>query len=111
MVRVAGGGDEGQRRGGGQEVGGRGGGGVHPWDGRTPRTVAAVRIQSFLLLTSVTEPDPDNLLLQAETVRDVLNLLAGRLRVGVEGSLQRYPDCVVDGSSLLPPPGERLLGS
>ena len=109
VVRVVAGRREGQGRGRGQGVGG-GGGGVLVRDGRAARGVGAVRIHSLLLLSPITKPDPDNLLLQAEPVRDVLDLLAARLGIGVEGSLERDPHGVVDAGPLLPPPGQRLLG-
>ena len=100
---------EGQGRGRGQGVGG-GGGGVLVRDGGAARGVGAVRVHPLLLLAPVTEPDPDNLLLQTEPVRDVLHLLAARLRVGVEGPLEGDPDGVVNAGPLLPPPGQSLLG-
>ena len=61
------------------------------------------------IFSPVAEPDPDDLLLHVEAVRHVLNLLAGRLRVLGERPFQRYPDCRLDGGSLLAPPPDGVV--
>ena len=62
-------------------------------------------------MPTVAEPHPHHLFLHAEPVGDVLHLLAAGLWVGVEGPLEGHPDRVVNGGSLLPPPGQGFLCS
>ena len=78
-------------------------------DGGAPWGVRAVGVHPLLLLSPIAKPNSDHLLLQAEPVRDVLDLLAAGLGVGVEGPLQCDPHGVVDAGPLLPPPGQSLL--
>ena len=101
-------GGEGGRRG---AEGHRGAQGARHWQrgggarGALCVPVGRVRVQSLLFLAPVAEPDPDHLALHVQVVRHEGDLLPGRLRVLVEGSLQRDPDSRVDGGALLSPPG------
>ena len=71
--------------------------------------VGRVGVQSLLLLAPIAEPDPDHLALHVEIVGHVANVLAGGLRVLVEGPLQRDPDGRVDGGPLLAASVDGLL--
>ena len=66
-----------------------------------------VGVESLLLLPAVAEPDPDHLPLHVQVVRHEGDLLPRRLRVLVEGSLQRDPDSRVDRGALLSPPNRK----
>ena len=67
-----------------------------------------VGVESLLLLPAVAEPDPHHLPLHVQVVRHEGDLLPRRLRVLVEGSLQRDPDSRVDRGALLSPPDRKI---
>ena len=85
--------------------GGPGGGAA----GGTLVIVGRAGVETFLLLSAVTEPDPHHLPLHVQRVRDECDLFTGGFRILVKCSLQGDPNCGVNGSSLLPPPIYRVL--
>ena len=103
---------EGRGRGRGQLLrpGAGGGGGVRR-GGPGPALLVPGRVgvEALLLLPAVAEPDPHHLALHVQVVRHEGDLLPGRLRVLVEGSLQRDPDSRVDRGALLSPPDGKIL--
>ncbi len=73
-------------------------------EGRVPVGAELRRRHPLLLLPAIAEPDPDDLLLQLERVRQGGDLLGRRLRVLVEVLLEGGLDAHLDGRPLLPLP-------
>lgn len=69
---------------------------------RRAHHAARGRVYSLLFLASVTEPDPDNLLLHREVVSQHGNFLRGRLGVLEESPLERHSHARLDRGPLLP---------
>ena len=65
------------------------------------RAVAERRRDALLLLPSIAEPDAHHLLLELQLIRQLSNVLGGRLRIASELRLQRLLDADLDRRTLL----------